>query len=101
LVAHDHIYGEAVRENVMVKYSPDQKWYYLSAQMPSELLLFRQADSENRTGKRCNPLSLQKYLTSVFVGVPHIAFDISEVMGTDEITQRESIECRILLCFED
>jgi hypothetical protein len=48
---HDHVFDESVRENIMVYYNPRQKWYYLSGQMPSEILLFRQADSEDRMGE--------------------------------------------------
>ncbi|KAI1758616.1 hypothetical protein GGR53DRAFT_516489 [Hypoxylon sp. FL1150] len=60
LEQHDHIFpskpnapsspGNIVRENQTVYHNPSQRWYYLSGQMPSELLLFRQVDSENNNG---------------------------------------------------
>lgn len=35
----------------MIYHNPEQKWYYLSGQTPSELLLFRQADTQGRVGE--------------------------------------------------
>jgi len=39
-----------VVENTLVRYSPHQRWYYLSKHQPSELLLFRQVDSWGKPG---------------------------------------------------
>lgn len=48
--------GEGVEinvvENTLVHYSPHQRWYYLSDQETSELLLFRQVDSSGKPGKQ-------------------------------------------------
>jgi hypothetical protein len=33
-------------EDLRVFYDSDHKWYYLSEQMPDELLVFRQADTD-------------------------------------------------------
>ena len=41
---------EQAIENMVVHYNPKQQWYYLSNQLPNELLIFRQADSEGRQG---------------------------------------------------
>ena len=49
--ATDFIFDKQQRENIMVHFNKDQRWVYLSDQMPSELLLFRQADSLGRPGK--------------------------------------------------
>jgi hypothetical protein len=46
--------GEGVQfnvvENALLHYNPGQKWYYLSNQQPSELLMFRQVDSLSKRG---------------------------------------------------
>ena len=48
---HDQVFPKNnYRENLMLHYSKGQRWHYLSAQMPSELLLMRQSDSQNTTG---------------------------------------------------
>ncbi|MCJ1387073.1 hypothetical protein MMC17_010202 [Xylographa soralifera] len=47
---HDHVYGNVVRENILLHYNADQRWHYLSGQMPFEMLVFRQVDSEGTTG---------------------------------------------------
>lgn len=37
-------------ENTQVHFNPQQKWYYLKDQLPSELLIFKNADSESTSG---------------------------------------------------
>ncbi|ERF69550.1 hypothetical protein EPUS_01880 [Endocarpon pusillum Z07020] len=37
-------------ENTQVHFNPQQKWYYLKDQLPSELLMFKNADSESTSG---------------------------------------------------
>ena len=50
-VANDTVFSaDVVRENVMVHFNATHRWHYLSDQMPSELLLFRQVDSELNPG---------------------------------------------------
>ena len=50
VIAIDNIVeGEQV-ENLGLHHSPKQRWMYLSDQMPNELLVFRQADSDGNTG---------------------------------------------------
>jgi hypothetical protein len=51
LIPADVVSLEQAIENMVVHYNPNQQWYYLSKQEPSELLIFRQADSEGRQGK--------------------------------------------------
>lgn len=50
LTNHDVVLGTKTRENVMVFHNPAQRWYYLKGQMPWELWVFRQADSEGHQG---------------------------------------------------
>lgn len=70
-----------VFENTQVHHSDEQKWYFLSGQMPDELILFKNADSEEPLG--ATP------------GVPHASFDNPE--RTIEDFRRESIEMRVLV----
>lgn len=49
-MAHDQVFMDTVRENQMIRYSPSQDWYYLAGQTQSELLVFRQVDSEHNQG---------------------------------------------------
>jgi hypothetical protein len=49
-MAGDVVDRDAVFENTQVHYNPEQKWYYLANQMPSELLIFKNADSESKFG---------------------------------------------------
>jgi hypothetical protein len=46
----DVVDRDAVFENTQVHYNPEQKWYYLANQIPSELLIFKNADSESKFG---------------------------------------------------
>lgn len=36
----DRVYPNHIEESVSIHYSPEQKWVYLSEQMPDELLIF-------------------------------------------------------------
>ena len=49
-MAGDVVDRDAVFENTQIYYNPEQKWYYLPNQMPSELLIFKNADSESEFG---------------------------------------------------
>lgn len=49
-IAGDVVDREAVFENTQVHFNPAQKWYYLPNQLPSELLVFKNADSEQKDG---------------------------------------------------
>ena len=49
-MAGDVVDRDAVFENTQVHYNPEQKWYYLADQIPSELLIFKNADSESKFG---------------------------------------------------
>lgn len=52
--AGDLVHANFVLENCQVHYSPEQKWYYISNQEPSEAWVFIQSDSKDawkRPGK--------------------------------------------------
>lgn len=49
LEAADLLYPDLATENFQVYHRPEYKWYYLSNQTPSELIVFMQADSLSGT----------------------------------------------------
>lgn len=81
-VPGDIVQIDRVTENMQIHNNEKQQWFYLSDQMPSEMLLFKNADSESPNGKSC--------------GAPHAAFDLSKDSGMKQ-RRRESIEVRILV----
>jgi hypothetical protein len=101
--SHDNVYADVVRENVMVFHNPRQRWHYLSGQMPSEILLFRQADSEGRTRKttQITNCTVQCDANYSDIAVPHTAFDLPRHDGNAQIAPRESIEARVIICFRE
>lgn len=46
----DIVDRDAVFENTQVHYNPQQKWFYLPNQLPSELLIFKNADGDSPRG---------------------------------------------------
>ena len=49
LEAADLLYPDLATENFQVYHRPAHRWYYLSNQTPSELIVFKQADSFSGT----------------------------------------------------
>ncbi|KIM94336.1 hypothetical protein OIDMADRAFT_60671 [Oidiodendron maius Zn] len=80
-MAGDVVDRDAVFENTQVYYNSDQRWYYLPNQLPLELLIFKNADSETMHGAA--------------PGVPHASFD-NPRKGEHDL-MRESIELRLLV----
>ncbi|KAK0727160.1 hypothetical protein B0T26DRAFT_119283 [Lasiosphaeria miniovina] len=79
---HDTVFDPSTaRENLMVHFNANQRWYYLSEQLPSELWVFRQCDSSGKPG------------------VPHASFQLP-TQANDPDGPRESIEVRALLYFD-
>jgi hypothetical protein len=111
-MAGDIVDKDAVFENTQVHFNPKQKWYYLPDQMPGELLIFKNADSQEESGGMpgkfiyvfllsgpCLELVLfdtrSLYGLPRLLGVPHASFDNPRT--TDEDVRRESIEFRVLV----
>jgi hypothetical protein len=46
LIPADIVYPTYVAENLQVHYNSNQRWHYLSGQKPSEVLIFREVDSD-------------------------------------------------------
>ncbi|KAL8903056.1 MAG: hypothetical protein Q9207_004188 [Kuettlingeria erythrocarpa] len=84
-VPGDIVQIDRVTENLQIHHREDQRWYYLSDQMPSEMLLFKNADSETPHGASC--------------GAPHASFDLNP--GVEKEVRRESIEVRILVMWDE
>ncbi|KAL9621735.1 MAG: hypothetical protein Q9160_003853 [Pyrenula sp. 1 TL-2023] len=82
-VIHDNVVSQMNKliENVLVHYNSRQKWYFLSNQMPSELLLFRQHDSDGKPA------------------VSHASFLNPTTPASDAMLERESIEMRVIAYF--
>lgn len=105
LTPSDVVFDTKVNENMQVHYNAAQKWYYLEDHDPSELLVFRQADSHpaGRLGK-FGPvfyLKLSGLPESLIhsLGVPHTSFP-NPMASADELP-RESIEVRTLVSYGD
>ncbi|KAI4149667.1 MAG: hypothetical protein L6R39_002449 [Caloplaca ligustica] len=83
LEAADLLYPDLMTENYQVYARSYYKWYYLSDHLPSELMVFKQADSRSGSGP----------------GVPHCSFYNPLVPDGEE--PRESIEARALVFYDD
>ncbi|KXH50926.1 methyltransferase CmcJ [Colletotrichum nymphaeae SA-01] len=80
-MAGDVVDRDNVFENTQVHFNEGQRWFYLSNQLPTELLIFKNADSQEPLG--ATP------------GVPHASFD--NPITSEEDFRRESIEMRVLV----
>ncbi|KUJ14030.1 uncharacterized protein LY89DRAFT_152081 [Mollisia scopiformis] len=76
----DDVYeNHGVDENYMVYHRPGHKWYYLSDQEPTEILLFREYDST----------------VGLMSGIPHCA--IPNPVPSEHIMARQSIEVELVI----
>ena len=50
LEAADILYPDLATENYQLYFRPKYRWYYLSNHQPSELIVFKQAESLSNTG---------------------------------------------------
>jgi len=82
ITAADLIYSDHAAENMQVRYRPEYKWYFLSSQTTSEVLVFKQTDSAPDAGP----------------GVPHCSFNSS--LAREDESPRESIEVRALVYYK-
>jgi hypothetical protein len=85
LVASDNIYPHIVSETYNVHHNPAHRWFYLSGQMPHEILVFKSFDSKASKGNArvC----------------PHAAFENSS--ATLSARRRESFECLAMVIFPE
>ncbi|KAH6861171.1 hypothetical protein BKA58DRAFT_368675 [Alternaria rosae] len=82
-VRGDIVYTTHVTENYRVHHSEQQRWFYLSRQTPSELLIFKQSDSKD----------------GACASVPHTSFENPATPVTE--APRESIETRNIIFIKD
>lgn len=78
----DLLYPDLVTENTQVYFDETLRWWYLSNHLPSELLVFLQADIETNRAA---------------TGVPHSSFH-NPLTPSGE-PPRESIEVRLLVSY--
>jgi hypothetical protein len=110
-MAGDIVDKEAVFENTQVHFNAEQRWYYLSNQRAEELLIFKNADSEEESGGMPGEFASKFGFLCLFgrllfqclflawltmtSGVPHASFD--NPRATEGDVRRESIEFRVLV----
>ncbi|KAI1378986.1 hypothetical protein F4677DRAFT_442714 [Hypoxylon crocopeplum] len=81
LIPSDSIYPHYIAETFNVFHSDSHQWYYLSDQMPDEILLFKSFDSKPGVAKCC----------------PHASFDL----GIEDQRPRESVDTLVLVVYPD
>lgn len=100
-MAGDVVDRDAIFENTQVHFNPRQKWFYLSNQLPSEMLIFKNADSEEKFGASPGESYIYPDVTQeaqfvlTEIGVPHASFDHPQSSSSG--IRRESIEFRMLV----
>lgn len=96
LITCDVVAREGYGENYQVFHNPRQRWYYLSKQLASEIIVFKQADSrkESSVGKL---IVAGNQLLLKLLGVPHASF-LNPLADPTE-PPRESIEVRAFLFY--
>jgi len=81
----DYVEAHQEAEDTEVHFNEQQRWYYLPGQLPSELLIFKNADSQAEKGKP--------------FGTPHAAFDLPKKLRSVPEIARESIEMRVFIAW--
>jgi len=77
----DAVHSQWTYENVLIHHHPLQKWYYYSALLESETMVFKCTDSDRSA---CGPS-------------PHAAFELPPSEPGGAILLRESVESRVFL----
>lgn len=103
LVPCDIVSSAEVTENMILRFNHGQRWHYLSNQLPSELLVFRQMDSLGATKPRelDNPQHTSfELIANLLQAVPHMSFS-NPLLQDKEAFCRESIEVRAVIYFSN
>lgn len=103
LVPCDIVSSAEITENVILHYNSGQRWHYLSNQLPSELLVFRQIDSLSTIKPRelkITNMSSPEEITNSLQAVPHMSFS-NPLLRDREAFCRESIEVRAVIYFDE
>ncbi|KAF2455840.1 hypothetical protein BDY21DRAFT_348839 [Lineolata rhizophorae] len=80
-IGSDVVTRTGYTENFQVYYNPDHAWYYLNKQQASEIIVFRQTDTDERFA----------------TGVPHAGFRNPQADGAER--PRESVEARAFIYY--
>lgn len=100
LEAADLLYPDLATENYQIYHRSRYRWYYLSDHKPSELIIFKQADSLEATAPGLTRKSIyRRAIADETPGVPHCSFYNPLVPEVEE--PRESIEARALVYYDD
>lgn len=100
LEAADLLYPDLATENYQIYHRSEYRWYYLSDHKPSELIIFKQADSLKAAAPGWTRRSIYKRtIADEIPGVPHCSFYNPLVPQGEE--PRESIEARALVYYDD
>ncbi|KAI9733661.1 MAG: hypothetical protein M1834_003263 [Cirrosporium novae-zelandiae] len=102
-MAGDIVFRDWATENMQVRYNPMQKWYYLPDHIPSEVLIFKSADSEGDGANGELEIFNQHYLRIRYALTskvcPHAGFFNPQVRKHE--LPRESIDCRAFVLYAD
>lgn len=98
LIASDVVTRTGFTENSLVYFNPRHKWFYLDSQMPTELIIFRQVDTQadSHIGK-LHYNEDKSPLTFKLKGVPHSGIQIPH--HNSQQRPRESIETRAFIYY--
>ena len=107
LVETDHVRRHYTGSTLYLMHNPDQKWYYMSSQGKSDVLIFKNFDSDSHSGARGEPQpprpltndsAIEKgkrMLIIEFIGTPHCSFQ--NPTRSDKSEPRQSVEVRALV----
>ena len=98
-VATDVVARDGFTENYQIYFNPEHKWYYLNKQLPSEVIIFRQTDTEERfaTGMSSPKGRPNQMETDSHPGVPHAGF--RNPLSLQGEIPRESVEARAFIYY--
>lgn len=96
-IATDIVDRTGFTENFQIYYSPELEFYYLSRQLESEIILFRQTDTKEGcgTGKIALEKRRLKDEADGNIGVPHAGFRNPNTIAGER--PRESVETRVFM----
>ncbi|MCJ1470975.1 hypothetical protein MMC07_009623 [Pseudocyphellaria aurata] len=105
-MSSDVVFRDRLAENVQIHHNPQQRWYYLPDQLPTEALIFKTVDSK----PDCNfgrgdfleqnmTFNRRRFDRSILLACPHSSFFNPEATANDP--PRESIDYRTFVFYAD
>lgn len=97
LIGEDKVHEDYLEEGQYLKYSPGQKWYWLSEQSRHEVTIFVtwDSDEEEDCGKNPGSLFICGFTDHLKACAPHAAFQNPNAPG--DAPPRESVEVRLMV----